>query len=152
MIDFVNVGNKISEYRKLNNLTQDELADKLFVTRQALSKWENGTSIPSIDTIIELSKIFNISFEDLLCLDECVDVNEKNIFSGHSRYFIINKIINGELKVDLSEVFYQFSNDERMIVLKAIKDKKLVINNDEFYNLIKKLTIPELKFIDLIGG
>ncbi len=70
MIDFTSVGIKISSLRKANNMTQDDLADKLYVTRQALSKWEQGISIPSIDTIITLSQIFSVSFEDLLCMND----------------------------------------------------------------------------------
>ena len=70
MIDLVSVGKKIMFYRKKLNLTQDELASKLFVTRQNISKWENGSGIPSIDSILVLSKIFNITIENLLCLDD----------------------------------------------------------------------------------
>lgn len=147
MIDFVNVGNKISTLRKQNNLTQDDLADKLFVTRQALSKWEQGQSIPSIDTIITLSKIFNVSFEELLCMNDEITIDKNNIFSGHSRYFIIDQIIQGKLRINLSEYFYLFSDDERMQILKAIKDEKLFIHEDDMKDLIKKLTRSELKFI-----
>ena len=49
MIDFVKVGNRIQTLRRNSNLSQESLAEQLFITRQALSKWENGTSIPSID-------------------------------------------------------------------------------------------------------
>ena len=147
MIDFVNVGNKISLLRKQNNLTQDDLANQLFVTRQALSKWEQGQSIPSIDTFITLSKIFNVSFEELLCMNDEVIIDNNNIFSGHSRYFIIDQIIQGKLRINLSEYFYQFSDDERMQILKAIKDEKLFIHEDDMKDLVKKLTRSELKFI-----
>ena len=58
MIDFVKVGARIAEYRKKSGLSQEELAERLFVTRQAISKWENGTSVPSIDTLCEISKMF----------------------------------------------------------------------------------------------
>ena len=63
MIDFVKVGNRIQNLRKNSDLSQESLAEQLFITRQALSKWENGTSIPSIDSLLEISKIFNVSFE-----------------------------------------------------------------------------------------
>ena len=45
MIDFVKVGMKITKYRKEQNLTQDDLAEALFVSRQLVSKWENGTGV-----------------------------------------------------------------------------------------------------------
>ena len=65
MIDFVKVGNKIATLRKQKGLSQEELAEKLYVTRQALSKWENG-SVPSIDIVLQLAKSFDVSFEELL--------------------------------------------------------------------------------------
>ena len=144
MIDFVRVGNKISEYRKNLNMTQDELADLLFVTRQALSKWENGKGVPSADMLLSLCKIFNVSFEEILCLDEEVDVDNDDIFKGHQRIFIINKIINNETNIYLPDVFYQFSPSERMIVLKAIKEKKIHTNIDE---LFVKLTNAEKVYL-----
>ena len=144
MIDFVQVGNKIAKYRKQKNMTQDELAEILFVTRQALSKWENGTSVPSTDTLLNLCKVFNVSFEEILCLDEEIEIDEENIFHGHERLFIINKIVNNELNVNLANVFYQFSPRERMVVLKAIKEKRINTNINE---LVVKLTESEKKYL-----
>lgn len=144
MIDFVQVGNKIAKYRKQKNMTQDELAEILFVTRQALSKWENGTSVPSTDTLLNLCKVFNVSFEEILCLDEEIEIDEENIFHGHERLFIVNKIINNEIDVNLANVFYQFSPRERMVVLKAIKEKRINTNINE---LVVKLTESEKKYL-----
>lgn len=56
----------ILDIRKKNNLTQEELADKLFVTRQAVSRWETGDTIPTIDTLQNIAKIFNIDANILL--------------------------------------------------------------------------------------
>ena len=70
MINLKKVGNKIQKYRKEKNMSQDELAETLFVTRQAVSKWENGTSAPTIDSLLELCKLFQTNFEDILCLDD----------------------------------------------------------------------------------
>ena len=63
MIDFVRVGIKISDHRKKLKMTQGDLADQLFVTRQLVSKWELGIGVPTIDTFLELSKLFGVSFE-----------------------------------------------------------------------------------------
>ena len=54
------------ELRKKNRLTQDEMAEKLMVTRQAVSRWENGETVPSSDTLKIISMIFGISINDLL--------------------------------------------------------------------------------------
>lgn len=56
----------LSELRKKNKLTQTELAEKVFVTRQAVSKWETGESIPNAETLKLLSKLFNVSINTLL--------------------------------------------------------------------------------------
>ena len=58
-------GKFIKEIRKKNNLTQKELADKLGVTYQAVSKWENGKNMPDKILIKEIAKEFNISIEEV---------------------------------------------------------------------------------------
>ena len=67
----IGLSEKIINLRKSNNLSQEELAKRLFVSRQAISKYERGVCFPSIDTIKLISKEFNISINDLL------DVNKK---------------------------------------------------------------------------
>ena len=54
------------ELRTKSGLSQDELAEKVFVTRQAVSRWENGETVPNIDTLKTLSKLFNVSINTLL--------------------------------------------------------------------------------------
>lgn len=58
-------GKIIKEIRKNNNLTQKELADKLFVTYQAVSKWENNRSIPDIAILQKISELYNIDLNNL---------------------------------------------------------------------------------------
>lgn len=70
MISMEKVGYKIKELRTQQNLTQDNLADKLYVTRQAVSKWEMGQSLPTVDNIIDLMGLFHCDFETILCLKE----------------------------------------------------------------------------------
>ena len=54
------------ELRTKNGLSQDELAEKLFVTRQAVSRWENGETVPNTETLKRLSNLFNVSINTLL--------------------------------------------------------------------------------------
>ena len=144
MIDFVKVGKKITANRKKLALTQDDLAEKLFVTRQLVSKWETGIGIPSTDDLIAMSKIFKISIDDLLCLDEDIDVDENDIFKGQNRLFIIESIINNKLIVNIPNIFYQLSPLERMMILKAINEDKL---NTDLTELYPKLTPIEQKYL-----
>ena len=56
----------IYKLRMKHNLSQDELAEKVFVTRQAVSRWENGETLPNTETLKILSKLFNVSINTLL--------------------------------------------------------------------------------------
>lgn len=62
----MNFGEKLYELRKLKNLSQEEVADKLNVTRQTVSKWETNQSTPDFDKIVPLCELFEISTEELL--------------------------------------------------------------------------------------
>ena len=146
MIDFSLVGKKIQSLRMQNELSQDALAEKLSITRQGLSRWENGLSAPSIDSLITLSKIFGVSFEEILCLNERPEIDPDNIFAGHDRDFIVKAIVDGQIEVNLPEVFYQFSPSERMRVLIAVKEGRLPFTED----LGAHLTAGERQFMN--GG
>ncbi|MBR3823273.1 MAG: helix-turn-helix domain-containing protein, partial [Kiritimatiellae bacterium] len=56
----------ILELRTKHGLSQEELAEKVFVTRQAVSRWENGETIPNTETLKLLSKLFDVSINTLL--------------------------------------------------------------------------------------
>ena len=58
--------NVILELRRKNGLSQDELAEKVFVTRQAVSRWETGETVPNTETLKLLSKLFDVSINTLL--------------------------------------------------------------------------------------
>ncbi len=62
--------NIISKYlqflRKSNNYTQDDLAEKLGISRQAVSKWETGMTIPDLEVLLKISKIYDITINDIL--------------------------------------------------------------------------------------
>ena len=57
---------KLQKIRKENNVTQEQLADKLNVSRQAVSKWESGAAYPDTEKLIQISKIFNVSLDELI--------------------------------------------------------------------------------------
>jgi transcriptional regulator with XRE-family HTH domain len=61
---------KLQELRTNKNLTQEQLAEQLFVSRTAISKWESGRGYPSIDSLKEISKYFSVSLDDLLSSEE----------------------------------------------------------------------------------
>lgn len=62
----MNLGNKIMTLRKKNNLSQEDLSEKVGVTRQTISKWELEETTPDINQAKKLSMIFNISLDELV--------------------------------------------------------------------------------------
>ena len=62
----MNLNQKITQLRNDNNWSQEELAEKLNVSRQSVSKWESGQSKPDLDKIVVLSNIFDVSTDYLL--------------------------------------------------------------------------------------
>ena len=67
--DFL-LSDNIRKYRKSKQMSQDELAEKLEVTRQSISLWETGQTQPSLDNIVALAKLFEISTDELLVSDK----------------------------------------------------------------------------------
>ena len=68
---------KLQELRKHRGLTQEELAEALFVSRTAISKWESGRGYPSIDSLKEISKYFSVTIDDLLSGEKLLFLAEK---------------------------------------------------------------------------
>ena len=60
------IGDNIKFYRKKNQLTQDDIAEACNVTRQAVSKWENGESLPTVENLYALSRLLHTSVDDIL--------------------------------------------------------------------------------------
>ena len=62
----MSLGSKLAEERRRNNMTQEQLAERLGVSRQAVSRWETGAADPSTSNLLALAKIFGVSPEELL--------------------------------------------------------------------------------------
>lgn len=87
-----NFGKRIVEFRKRNGISQDELANKIQVSRQTICNWESGEVSPSLNYINEMAKAFNVSSSDFIdfsksvedCYKEKVDINSKDIKDNKS--------------------------------------------------------------------
>ena len=88
---------KLKELRKQHNMTQEQLAEKLYVSRTAISKWESGKGYPNIESLKNISKIFSVSIDELLSNKELLVVaeseNKSNISKLHSLIFGILDLI-----------------------------------------------------------
>ena len=69
---------KLQELRKQKGLTQEELAEALFVSRTAISKWESGRGYPNIDSLKAIAKFFGITIDELLSGDELLTIAEED--------------------------------------------------------------------------
>ena len=97
-------GEKLSSLRKQANLTQNDLAEKLNVSRQAITKWESGIGLPDLDNIKKLSSIFNVKIDDLLDykIEEIkleLDTTEEKIDKENSKFknvdiFVLERFSN----------------------------------------------------------
>ena len=69
---------KLQELRKNKKLTQEELAEDLYVSRTAISKWESGRGYPNIDSLKEIAKYFSVTIDELLSGDEVLSIAEED--------------------------------------------------------------------------
>ena len=69
---------KLQNLRKQRGLTQEELAEKLYVSRTAISKWESGRGYPNIESLKAISKFFSVTVDELLSTDEILTIAEED--------------------------------------------------------------------------
>ena len=81
----VEFNEKLQELRKSRGLTQEELAEALFVSRTAISKWESGRGYPSIDSLKEISKYFSVTIDELLTGEKLISIAERENKSNIQR-------------------------------------------------------------------
>ena len=98
-MDLIKIGKFIANCRKEKNITQEQLAEKLFITDRAVSKWERGLSLPDADKMLDLCNILDIN---------------------------VNELLNGE-RIDMKD--YEKKNEELLVELAKqdeLKNKRLI--------------------------
>ncbi len=142
----------ILELRTKNGLSQDELAERLFVTRQAVSRWENGETIPNTEALKLLSKFFNVSINTLLgspreLVCECcgMPMNDSHISRENNGFFNEDYCrwcyADGEYTLDI----WKLGNKGRFNEIKA----KLV---REFNTLLHIEGLPRVENLNVLSG
>ena len=79
------LSDKITKLRKANGWSQEDLAEKLSVSRQAISRWENGSALPDANNILQLSKLFNVTADYLLNEDYSSDCDIPCVKEVHNK-------------------------------------------------------------------
>ena len=77
---------KLQKLRTDQGLTQEGLAEKLYVSRTAVSKWESGRGYPSIDSLKLIAKYFHVTVDELICGEEMVTLAEQDIKESNKKY------------------------------------------------------------------
>jgi len=139
-MDPILIGKFINEERIKNNLTQKELASKLSVTSQAISKWENGRGIPDIEMLKKLSELFQVDMENIL-------EGKKRKSNKKYKYIILSLvlflIVVGGIIILLNYKtdtfnFYTIATDNDAFSIKGVvafdKNKKSIYISDVLYN------------------
>ena len=85
-MDTIKIGQYLSELRKYYKITQDDLANHLAVSRQAVSRWETGASIPGIEVLYKLSELYGVTINDILHADiSNIKYQKQIVFPGKSQ-------------------------------------------------------------------
>ncbi len=130
------IGSNIKRFREELNLSQQVLADKLFITRPSISNWENGKSEPSSSQLLNLSKIFQVSTDEILgklinketvvVVDTSALIKRPLLVSELEEYFdevIIPDVVISELN-NLKDKKNSSAKQKAWLVMKSIKDKE----------------------------
>lgn len=116
----MNLSENLRKIRKENNLSQEQLAEKLNVSRQSVSKWESGQAYPEMDKVIQICQLFNISVDDLLNQD-IKELNNNKIAKSNINNFIDDVLVYVTKTIDL------FSNLKFKDKMKCIFEQLLLI-------------------------
>ena len=122
--------NKLKVLRKQYNLTQEELAERLDVSRQAITKWESGDGMPDIDNLKQIAELFETTIDDLVADEKEVEPREpetfvKELAIEHSKHYDIKAGRAGEINLLATD-------DERVRVEVSSNDTK--VKFDDHYN------------------
>lgn len=94
---------KLQELRKHKGLTQEELAELLFVSRTAVSKWESGRGYPNIDSLKAIARFFGVTIDELLSSDELLTIAEKDTEQKENH---IRDLVFGLLDISVAVFFF----------------------------------------------
>lgn len=142
--------------RTKNNLSQDELAQKVFVTRQAVSRWENGETIPNTETLKLLSKLFDVSINTLLgspreLICQCCGMPLEDAVTSREKDGDFNE---DYCKWCYADGEYMYSNMDDLIDI-CVKNMQSDEHPEEQVREYLKATLPNLDYwkrFDELGG
>ena len=145
----------IHELRTKNGMSQDELAEKVFVTRQAVSRWENGETIPNTETLMLLSKLLDVSINTLLgaprqLVCHCCGMSLDDSTTGKELDGVFNEeyckwcYSDGAFTLDYWKRYSELGGEESFDEFK----KQLIAE----FNALHVEGLPEVKALNVLSG
>ena len=152
------LGKKISDYRKALGLTQDQLAEKMNVSPQAVSKWENEISCPDIALLPKLAALFGITVDALLSVEtkkviELLPEDKKRSFDDLILRIIVNSSDGDKVRVNLPMPLVKLSLEMGMN-FSQVSDNDALKNIDvgQILRLVEKGVIGKLVEVESADG
>ncbi len=127
MLDTKVIGERLRYLRTKKGLTQDEVAEAVYVSRQAVSGWEKGLTLPSISSCILLLDLYDTDLDELLCLKKKSDSN-----------LLYQEIIEGKKVFIPAEHLWQMSPDQREQILNRVFSGQITVNMDDLMPYLSK--------------
>ncbi|MGC6767929.1 helix-turn-helix domain-containing protein [Enterococcus sp. LJL51] len=146
----VELGEKLKQLRKEHDLTQEKLAEKLFISRTAVSKWESGKGYPNIESLKNISQLFSVSIDDLLSGEEMeqVERREEKQQQENRLYTLIYGLLDILTLVCIFLPFYGQSAGQMIRLVSLIEFNESVIDKSFFLILLLLMIVTGI--IELI--
>ena len=146
MIHPLKIGQTIKKLRNEHNLSQDQCAEKLFVTRQAISRWETGQSLPSIECLVRMKAMFSVTLEELLAIKDTLNHEEIEASLNTSNRLVTLYALVDDAKHQgkVLELWHTLSSDERLILVKRMLLKETFPDCAQF---LPRLTYAERRLV-----
>lgn len=169
------LANKLYNLRKANGLSQEEFAEKVNVSRQAVSKWERGETLPDTDNLITIAKLYGVSLDELIShtptntikTNENIDISKEEAFcdstDNEDALFFQNNSLNCDNckveidedseSVDDAEFDVNVKIDLRPLGIKVVKGNDLELDakeEEEYYSYDDKPTDKKRRFLRLL--
>lgn len=146
----MNLGEKILSYRKKLGLSQEQLGEKVAVSRQTVSKWEIGQTIPGLEKLRNLAKIFEISVDELISeedviKEECINIEKENKKSSNKKCSKVFKCIKTILSLILLSILiiYIIIVCRRLVIIRNVE--KILMETIHQY---KYMNVEKHKYIE----
>ncbi|PGA50834.1 helix-turn-helix domain-containing protein [Bacillus toyonensis] len=146
----MNIGRQIQYFRKRDNMSQEKLAEKIHVSRQSISNWENERNYPDIHNLLMMSILFNVSLDDLVKGDVKI-MKEELQRSTFFKWSYIMLALMIMLPISIAPVFYFFGYYG--LIIPVVLTILLMLSSSKLENLKKEHNLKTYRqIVDFIEG